>query len=88
VPVDQRAHVAYAFFVTPCVEGYVTMMGRQALAVLLALTSEVLEDRPVPSVSAPTTTTRMPAMTAEAALVPCALDEMRQTFRPFSPRDR
>ena len=35
----------------------------------------------LPSLSQATTTTRMPAMTALAALVPCALDGMRQTSR-------
>ena len=35
-----------------------------------------------------TTTTRSPAMTALAALVPCALLGMRQTVRWSSPRER
>ena len=35
-----------------------------------------------------TTTTFMPASTAEAALVPCALAGIRQTVRPCSPRLR
>ena len=34
-----------------------------------------------PSVAALTTTTRMPAITAEAALVPCAEAGIRQTSR-------
>ena len=55
---------------------------------LLALATEVVEiDRAVIAAT-PTTTTRMPAMTAEAAFVPCALDGMRQTFRSSAPRDR
>src|SRR5258705_164062 len=40
----------------------------------------------LPSGSHGTTTTRMPAITALAALVPCALDGMRQTSRCDSPR--
>jgi hypothetical protein len=39
-----------------------------------------------PSSSHDTTTTLMPAITALAALVPCALDGMRQTVRCVSPR--
>ncbi len=39
-----------------------------------------------PSAAAFTTTTFMPAITAEAALVPCADDGIRQTFRSPSPR--
>ena len=42
----------------------------------------------LPPVSVPTTTTRMPAITALAALVPCALAGIRQTVRASSPRDR
>ena len=42
----------------------------------------------LPRVSVATTTTRMPAITALAALVPCALAGIRQTVRPSSPRDR
>lgn len=38
-----------------------------------------------PSVSVLTTTTRMPAITAEAALVPCAEAGIRQTSRWVSP---
>ena len=36
---------------------------------------------------ASTTATRMPAMTALAALVPCALEGIRQTSRSVSPRE-
>ena len=35
-----------------------------------------------------TTTTFMPAITADAAFVPCAEDGMRQTVRSSSPRER
>ena len=42
----------------------------------------------LPSSSQATTTTRMPAITALAALVPCALDGIRQTSRCGSPRAR
>ncbi|SKY94936.1 Uncharacterised protein [Mycobacteroides abscessus subsp. abscessus] len=35
-----------------------------------------------------TTTTRMPAMTADAALVPCALDGIKQMSRAASSRLR
>ncbi len=38
-----------------------------------------------PSSAVFTTTTFMPAMTALAALVPCAEDGIRQTVRPCSP---
>ena len=34
-----------------------------------------------------TTTTFMPAITAEAAFVPCALDGIRQIVLPLSPRE-
>ena len=40
----------------------------------------------VPPAAVLTTTTLSPAMTAEAALVPCALAGMRQTRRWPSPR--
>ena len=63
------------------------MIAAKRVGVLLALGAEVVEiDRPV--VQAATTTTRMPAMTADAAFVPCALEGMRQTSRRASPRDR
>ena len=42
----------------------------------------------LPSASQATTTTRMPAMAALAALVPWAEDGMRQTSRCASPRAR
>ena len=38
-----------------------------------------------PSEAALTTTTRMPAITADAAFVPCADDGIRQTSRASSP---
>jgi hypothetical protein len=41
-----------------------------------------------PVVAVLTTTTFMPAITALAALVPCALAGMRQTVRSCSPRER
>ena len=41
-----------------------------------------------PSSAAFTTTTFMPAITAEAALVPWADDGIRQTLRPSSPLAR
>ena len=40
----------------------------------------------LPCLSQPTTTTFMPAMTALAGFVPCALLGIRQTFRWASPR--
>ena len=42
----------------------------------------------MPSASQATTTTDMPAITALAALVPCADDGMRHTVRPVSPLAR
>ena len=42
----------------------------------------------LPWASQATTVTDMPAITAEAALVPWAEDGMRHTVRPSSPRDR
>ena len=42
----------------------------------------------VPSAAVATTTTFMPASTAEAALVPCAEAGIRQTLRWSSPRER
>ena len=41
----------------------------------------------LPASSQATTTTRIPAITADAAFVPCAEDGMRQTSRSVSPRD-
>ena len=41
-----------------------------------------------PAAAVLTTTTRMPAITALAALVPCALAGIRQMVRPSSPRER
>ena len=40
----------------------------------------------LPSWAVLTTTTFIPAITALAALVPCALAGIRQTLRPWSPR--
>ncbi len=42
----------------------------------------------MPSSEAATTTTRIPASTAEAALVPWALEGIRHTSRAWSSRDR
>ena len=42
----------------------------------------------VPSEAVATTTTFMPASTAEAAFVPCAEAGIRQTVRWASPRER
>ncbi len=42
----------------------------------------------LPFSSQATTTTRMPAITALAAFVPCADDGIRQTSRCDSPRER
>ena len=56
----------------------------QVVGVLLALGAQVVEVD-APSSAALTTTTRIPAITAEAALVPCAEDGIRQTSRASSP---
>ncbi len=56
----------------------------QVVAVLLALRGEVVEVD-VAVLGAPTTTTRIPAITADAALVPCAEDGIRHTSRASSP---
>ena len=50
----------------------------------LALGAQVVEVH-APSSAAFTTTTRIPAITAEAALVPWAEDGIRQTSRAVSP---
>ena len=52
---------------------------------LLALGAQVVEVDARRRSAALTTTTRMPAITAEAALVPCAEDGIRQTSRAASP---
>jgi hypothetical protein len=57
---------------------------RQPVAVLGDLGVQVV-DVDVTGRAVATTTTRMPAMTALAALVPCALAGMRQTSRSCSP---
>ena len=65
---------------TPCVDGYVTMIAASRSRCSVDLRPQVVEvDRAV--VGAPTTTTRMPAITADAALVPCADDGIRHTSR-------
>jgi hypothetical protein len=70
---------------TPYVEGYVTIS-----AARLALCSSAFAKRSalstLPSASEATTTTRIPAITAEAGLVPCADTGMRHTLRWPSPR--
>src|SRR3954467_2659722 len=72
---------------TPWVDGYVTMIAATRPS------EEASFDRrssrsTLPSSSHATTTTRMPAITADAALVPWADDGMRQTSRSASPLTR
>jgi hypothetical protein len=69
---------------TPCVDGYVIMMAASRSACSEALARRSSRST-VPSLLPLTTTTFMPAITAEAALVPWALAGIRQMFRPSSP---
>ncbi len=57
---------------------------RPAWAASAALSDSTLT---LPASSQATTTTRIPAITADAALVPWAEDGMRQTSRSLSPRE-
>src|SRR3954454_16854605 len=69
---------AIDFSYTPCVDGYVTMIAAR-LAACAAIFASRSAMSTLPASSQATTTTRMPAMTALAALVPCALDGIRHT---------
>ena len=72
---------------TPWVDGYVIMIAasRSPTEAVFARTSS---RSTLPRSSQFTTTTSMPAITALAAFVPCALEGIRQTVRASSPRDR
>ena len=69
---------------TPCVDGYVTMSAARSAACSCAFVLRSSKST-LPSSSQATTTTRMPAIAALAALVPCADDGMRHTARVASP---
>ena len=61
---------------------------RDALAVLGELRAQVVHVDVAVRRRSPTTATRMPAITALAAFVPCADAGIRQMSRPLSPRAR
>ena len=63
------------------------MAAASRLAAPLGLRSQIVEVD-VAVVVAATTTTFMPGHHRAAALVPCALEGMRHTLRPTSPRLR
>src|SRR6202023_74069 len=69
---------------TPCVDGYVIISAARLPACSAALARRSSRSTSPFSRHA-TTTTRIPASAAEAALVPCALDGIRQTSRCGSP---
>ena len=71
---------------TPWVDGYVTMSAARSVACSSTLARRSSTST-FPSSSQATTTTRMPAITADAALVPWAELGMRHTSRAGSPRD-
>src|SRR5690348_4169714 len=66
---------------TPCVDGYVIMIAASRSACSEAFARRSSRSI-VPSSLPLTTTTFMPAITAEAAFVPCADAGIRQTLRP------
>ncbi len=72
---------------TPWVDGYVTISAARSAVCSWALALRSSKST-LPSLSHATTTTRMPAITALAALVPCADEGMRHTARSPSPRLR
>ena len=65
---------------TPCVDGYVTISAASCSACCAALASRSSRST-LPLSSHATTTTRMPAIAADAALVPCADAGIRHTSR-------
>ena len=80
------AHTSRTFAsYTPCVDGYVIISAARSAAWAFALAFRSSKST-LPSSSHFTTTTCMPAITALAALVPCADSGMRQTVRAASPR--
>lgn len=72
---------------TPCVEGYV-IISTDSSSRYCSILARRSWTSISPSSAVFTTTTFMPAITALAALVPCAEDGMRQMVRCSSPLAR
>ena len=83
--VHDVANVANAPFEDAVRRGIGDHHGREIVRMLLGLGRQVL-DVDVACASQATTTTFMPAICADAGLVPCAEDGIRQTLRCASPR--